>query len=130
MLKFLVFLSVFGSYAGFVVAQVAPQRSAFVAKSAARVMEAEPEVTRPAKTLYKPRAPYADPSVCVSGTVTLRVTFQANGVVGSISVVSGLPYGFNESAINAARKIKFVPARRNGIRVNSTRTIQYSFGIY
>lgn len=130
MLKVFVFLIVFASCAGFVVAQVPPERLASVAKGAASILAEAPEVTEPVRILSKPRAPYADSGVCVSGTVTLRVTFQANGEIGKISVVSGLPLGFNESAVEAARKIKFVPARKNGIRVNSTRTIQYSFSIY
>jgi TonB family protein len=132
MLKFFVFLGVFGICAGFVDAQV-PQRSAFVARAATRALVAEP-VTEPLKILSKPIAPYPHSSgggsICIRGTVTLRVTFQANGEVGNIAVVSGLPYGFTESAITAAREIKFVPARKNGIRVNSARTIQYSFGYY
>jgi TonB family protein len=131
MVKLFVFLSVFGACAGFTVAQVAPQRSAIVAKLTKRVLVAE-QVTQPLKILSKPKAPYPDGgttggSICIRGAVTLRVTFQANGEVGKISVVSGLPYGATENAINAARRIKFVPAKINGNPVKSTKTIQYFF---
>lgn len=87
-------------------------------------------VTAPVTILYKPRAPYSDGSVCVQGTVTLMVTFQADGKVGDIEVISGLPYGFNDSAIDAARKIRFVPAKQNGVPVTKKKAIQYSFSIY
>jgi TonB family protein len=63
----------------------------------------------------------------VKGTVSLRVTFQADGKIGSIAVVSGLPCGFSEAAIKAAREIKFTPQMNDGVPVAITKTIQYSF---
>jgi TonB family protein len=80
----------------------------------------------------KPRANYTDSARQnqVQGTVTLRVTFNANGSIGSVSAVSGLPYGLTEQAIAAAKQIRFEPAMKNGQAVAVTKQVQYSFTIY
>lgn len=84
------------------------------------------------KIVSKPRANYTDAARQnqVQGTVTLRVTFTASGAIGSISPVSGLPYGLTEQAIAAARGIKFEPAKKNGVAQTVTKQVQYSFTIY
>lgn len=64
------------------------------------------------------------------GSVTLRVTFNANGTIGSVAAVNRLPYGLTEEAIAAARRIQFKPAMRNGQPVAESKRIQYSFTIY
>ncbi len=66
----------------------------------------------------------------VSGTVLLRVTFLANGAIGSISPVSSLGNGLTEQAIIAAKKIVFIPAKRNGSNISMTMSVQYVFTIY
>lgn len=82
--------------------------------------------------LSKPRPGYTDAARqnAVTGTVTLRVTFLANGQIGSIAPVSGLPYGLTEQAIAAARGIKFEPAKTNGVPKTVTKPVVYSFTIY
>ncbi|MFV0390186.1 MAG: energy transducer TonB [Pyrinomonadaceae bacterium] len=84
------------------------------------------------KILAKPRPGYTDTARQnnVQGTVILRVTFQANGSIGSISAVKGLPYGLTEKAIAAAREIRFTPATRNGQPYPVSKQVQYSFTIY
>jgi TonB family protein len=84
------------------------------------------------KILSKPRANYTDAARQnqVQGTVTLRVTFMANGSIGSISPVSGLPNGLTEQAIAAARGIRFEPAKVNGVAQTVTKQVQYSFTLY
>lgn len=91
-----------------------------------------PAVTTAMKIVAKPRANYTDTARQnqVQGTVTLRVTFLANGQIGSISPVSGLPYGLTEQAIAAARSIKFEPQMVNGEPKSVTKQVQYSFTIY
>lgn len=66
----------------------------------------------------------------VQGTVTLRVVFLANGGIGSVTPVTSLPYGLTEQAIAAAKKITFLPARRNGKKYNVVKQVQYSFSIF
>ena len=82
--------------------------------------------------LSKPRATYTDAARTnnVQGKVLVRVTFLANGRIGSVSAVKGLPYGLTERAIAAARAIRFKPAMRNGQPYPVTKSIQYSFTIY
>jgi TonB family protein len=89
-------------------------------------------VTVGIKILSKPQARYTDAGRQnnVQGTVTLKVTFTASGAIGSITAVSGLPYGLTEQAIAAARQIKFEPAMRNGVPYSLTKTVSYSFTIY
>jgi outer membrane biosynthesis protein TonB len=55
---------------------------------------------------------------------------MANGQIGSISPVKGLPNGLTEQAIAAARRISFEPAKNNGIGQTVTKQIEYSFSIY
>lgn len=84
------------------------------------------------KILSKPRVSYTDEARKnqVQGTVTLRITFLANGTIGTISTVSGLPDGLTEKAKEAAKMIKFTPATKDGKPVTVTKQIQYSFTLY
>ena len=80
----------------------------------------------------KPRANYTDLArqKNTQGTVSLRVTFLASGGIGNISVITNLQHGLTEQAIIAARKIAFVPTKKNGMPVSVIKTVQYSFVIY
>ncbi len=80
----------------------------------------------------KPHANYTDAArtAQIQGTVTLKVTFLANGSIGSVSAVSGLPNGLTEQAIAAAHGIRFEPALKNGVPQTVTKSVQYSFTIY
>ena len=85
------------------------------------------------KIISKPRASYPEQkngTTCVQGSVILRVQFLENGEIGKIAVVSGLPDGFNDKAIEAAKKIKFKPAMNDGKPVTVSKQIQYSFSLY
>jgi protein TonB len=89
-------------------------------------------VTEGVKILSRPQPKYTDAARQnqVQGTVTVKVTFNANGSIGSIAPVSGLPYGLTEQAIAAARSIKFEPAKRNGVPYSVAKTVAYTFTIY
>ena len=89
-------------------------------------------VTEKIKFISKPKASYTDQARTnqIQGTVRLRVTFSASGQIGSISPVSGLPYGLTEQAIAAARQIRFEPAKRNGVAIPTTAVVEYNFNIY
>ncbi len=80
----------------------------------------------------KPRAPYTDAARQnqFTGMVTLRVTFLASGQIGSISPISGQPYGLTDQAIAAARQIRFEPAKKNGVPQTVTKQVQYQFTLY
>ncbi|MEQ1923864.1 MAG: energy transducer TonB, partial [Pyrinomonadaceae bacterium] len=80
----------------------------------------------------KPRGAYTDAARTnnITGSVILKITFLASGQVGGISVVKGLPHGLTESAIAAARRISFEPAKQNGVPITVTKTFDYGFSIY
>lgn len=82
--------------------------------------------------LAKPRAYYTDAARNnqTEGTVTLRVAFLENGKIGDVSIVNYLPDGLTENAIEAAKQIKFEPARLNGKSITVTKQIQYNFSLY
>jgi TonB family protein len=91
------------------------------------------EKDRPLKILEKPEAAYPKSdtgTVCIQGTVTLIVQFLSDGKIGKIRVVSGLPYGATENAVEAAKKIKFEPAVKDGKPVSIIKAITYNFTIY
>jgi TonB family protein len=81
--------------------------------------------------LYKEKARYTDEARRngVQGTVFLSVIFDADGTVTSIKVLRGLPDGLNEKAIEAAKKIRFRPAIRNGQPVSVRGNLEFSFNL-
>ncbi|CAN5157365.1 hypothetical protein BH20ACI1_BH20ACI1_23290 [soil metagenome] len=89
-------------------------------------------VTEKIKIISKPKPGYTDQARTnqVQGTVRVRVTFLNSGQIGSVTPVSGLPYGLTEQAIAAAKQIRFEPAKKNGIAQTSVITVEYSFSIY
>lgn len=89
-------------------------------------------ISDPLILVFKPRANYTDAArqSDVQGTVRLRVTFLANGGIGSIAVVSPLSNGLTEQAMLAAKKIFFLPARRNNVKYSMTKIVEYSFKLY
>lgn len=80
----------------------------------------------------KPRANYTDAArqANIQGVVRLKVTFLANGQIGPISAVSGLPNGLTEQAIAAAKAMRFTPKKINGVPVAVARVVEYTFTIY
>jgi TonB family protein len=66
----------------------------------------------------------------VQGHVTLKLTLLANGSVGNIEVVEGLPDGLTESAIYSARRIVFLPKRVDGKPASVSIKLEYGFKIY
>jgi TonB family protein len=79
------------------------------------------------KITAQPRAVYTSSATekNIQGVVRLKVVFLATGHIGGISIVSGLPEGLTEKAIEAAKNIKFNPAEWT-----VTKTVEYRFTIY
>lgn len=88
--------------------------------------------TEGVKIILKPRSKYTETARenQIQGKVVLRVTFSAFGGIGAIIVVSGLSDGLTEQAIDAARKILFIPASRGGVRYSVMKPVEYTFTIY
>lgn len=89
-------------------------------------------VTKDVTITSKPQPRYTDAARQnnVQGSVTLRVTFNADGTIGAVSPVNSLPNGLTEQAIAAAKQIKFQPAMRNGQPIAKVKQVVYSFTIY
>ncbi|HEX8773815.1 MAG TPA: energy transducer TonB [Pyrinomonadaceae bacterium] len=85
-----------------------------------------------ARIVSKPVAEYTELARKnnVSGTVVLKMVLAADGTVKNIRAVVGLPYGLTERAINAARRIKFVPAMKDGLPVSQYAVLEYNFNLY
>lgn len=66
----------------------------------------------------------------ITGTVIFKVVLASNGAVTNIRTVQGLPYGLTEQAIGAARKIKFIPAIKDGKFVSMWMQLEYNFNLY
>jgi TonB family protein len=66
----------------------------------------------------------------VTGTVVIRCVFSKTGEVTNIHVVSGLPDGLTDRAVEAARKIKFIPATKDGHPVSMWMELQYNFNLH
>jgi TonB family protein len=72
--------------------------------------------TIPAEITFKPRPAYTEEGrrLKVEGEVLIEVVFTATGQVRVQRVVQGLGHGLDESAIQAAQKIQFKPALKDG----------------
>jgi TonB family protein len=110
--------------------------AAFDAQAAAAPAPAAPKRERPVsrldaevEILSKPKPAYTDEArrLRIEGDVVLRVTFQANGRLVVQGVVDGLGHGLDEAAIEAAKKIEFNPARRDGQPVDHTANLRVVF---
>lgn len=90
------------------------------------------EVDTKIRLLKKPEPNYTHTakSEQIRGTVILKCVFASDGTVTNIRVVQGLPNGLTEKAIEAARKIKFIPATKDGKNVSMWMQLEYNFNLY
>jgi TonB family protein len=90
------------------------------------------EVTQKARVLEKAEPTYTESArkFGVQGTVVLRAVFTKNGQVANVHVVSKLPHGLTQKAIDAARGIRFEPAMKDGQPVSMWMELQYNFNLY
>ena len=83
----------------------------------------------PVEILSKPKPEYTEEArkLKLEGEVLLRVLFTAGGEPRVLEVVRGLGHGLDETAIRAAQQIRFKPALRDGLPVDSTATVHILF---
>jgi len=83
----------------------------------------------PVEILDKPRPVYPEAArrARVQGAVAVRVVFSAAGSVRVLAVVRGLGHGLDEAASEAAARIRFRPATRNGQPVDEAAVVQIVF---
>jgi TonB family protein len=79
--------------------------------------------------LSKPRPVYTAEAraLRIDGEVLLEVQFSASGEARVLRVVRGLGHGLDESAQAAAAAIRFRPARRDGVAVDSSAIVHIVF---
>jgi TonB family protein len=83
----------------------------------------------PVEILSKPRPAYTDDArrLLIQGEVLLQMVFLASGEIRVDRVVRGLGHGLDETAVAAARGIRFRPARRAGMPVDFEATVHILF---
>lgn len=91
-----------------------------------------PDVSQRARIIFNPQPQYTEEARKnqVQGVVRLAMVLTASGQIQSIRVASGLPDGLTDKAIEAARRIKFIPAQKDGRNVSQYVTVEYNFRIY
>jgi TonB family protein len=113
---------------------LASNRSRTVGRAAAPARDdsfaaATGALTTPVQILSKPCPRYPEEALRrgLQGDVLLDVEFRYSGAVEVLGVRRGLGHGLNESAIEATRKMRFVPARRDGRPVDTQTTLRIRF---
>jgi TonB family protein len=85
--------------------------------------------TSPVEILSKPKPRYTEEArnLKLEGQVSLDVVFQANGSVRILRIIHGLGHGLDEAAQQAALQVRFRPATRGGVPIDSNATIHITF---
>lgn len=65
----------------------------------------------------------------IEGSVKVSVMLKADGAVSDIKIASGLGYGLDEKAIEAARQLRFVPAQKDGHAVSVRLSLEFKFSL-
>jgi TonB family protein len=91
----------------------------------------DPRITPP-RVIERPEPEYSELAKLhhIEGKVVLRVVFNRSGRVTQIVSLQSLPYGLKESAIKAARQIKFQPAMLENRAVSSFFKLNYEFSLH
>ncbi len=95
------------------------------------ILTAADVTTRP-RILYQEKANYTPEAreAKINGTVLLNAIFGSDGRIYGIRIIRGLPLGLNDEAVNAAQKIRFQPATKDGQPVSVRMNLEYSFATY
>jgi TonB family protein len=90
------------------------------------------ELTRKVALIWRPEPLYTDAARRnqITGSVRLTMIAASSGEITNIRVVTKLPDVLTDTAIAAARVIKFLPAEKDGRRVSQRMTIDYNYNIY
>lgn len=66
----------------------------------------------------------------IQGVVVLKAILTSGGSILDIKVVSGLPYHLTDQAIAAAKKLRFIPAIKDGKFVSVSMQLEYYFNLH
>jgi TonB family protein len=102
---------------------------ATLAAPARKKVESEAENQTPVQILSKPNPVYTPEArqLRLEGEVSLQVVFQADGTIHVVKVLRGLGHGLDEAAVQAANRVRFKPATRGGVPVDTNGTMRISF---
>jgi TonB family protein len=100
-----------------------------IAQSVRPQQQMQNGATTPVQITFKPNPVYTNEArqLRLEGEVLLEVMFGANSELKVNRVVRGLGHGLDEAAVDAANKIRFKPAMRDGVTVDSTAVVHVSF---
>ncbi len=89
------------------------------------------DVDKKATILSKPEPGFTEEArrKNIQGVVLLSAILSSTGKVTNVEVLQGLPAGLTEKAIKAVRKVRFVPAEKDGKPVSIRVKFEYSFVI-
>ena len=88
-----------------------------------------PAAVSPLEILFKPHPLYTPEArrLKIEGEVLVELLFAASGEAHVLRVVRGLGHGLDENAIGAAQAIRFRPAQRDGVPIDSTAIVHIIF---
>jgi TonB family protein len=94
-----------------------------------RTVFGDGEVQKRARVIDSPAAVYTEEARAemTRGDVRLRVVLAADGTVRNVFPIKSMANGLTESAMEAARQIRFEPAIRNGEPASQFATFVYEF---
>jgi TonB family protein len=103
-----------------------PAQSADNDRCAVQVFKGN-EVDHKLKILAKPEPEFSreDHRKYPSAVIILQAVFCGSGKVTDIKVKSGVSDALDEKAIDAARRIQFIPAEKDGQKVSQVLTVEY-----
>lgn len=83
----------------------------------------------PVEILFKPKPLYSAEAreLKIEGRVALDVILEASGNVRVLQVVHALQHGLDEAAEQAASQIRFRPAKKGGVAVDTRATLYITF---
>jgi len=84
------------------------------------------------RIIAKPEPEYSEAArrAGATGTILMQCVFGSDGEVRNILVRKALGYGLTMQSVNAARKIKFTPAQKDGRAVSTYMMLEYNFNLY
>jgi len=100
-----------------------------VSSPGARTVFGAGELKKSARLLETPLAVYTDEARAakVHGDVRLRMVLASDGTVKYVFPIKSLGHGLTASAMEAARRLRFEPALRNGAPASQFITLVYEF---
>ena len=86
-------------------------------------------IPQQSKPIVKPAYPKMAKLLKKEGKVILRATIDTDGIPKEITVLTNLGFGLEEAAIEALKKSRYIPAKKNGNAIARLVEIQFEFKI-